>query len=127
MALIGAHVHSDDPLAAAEVAGAEAVQIFLSDPQDWKAPKEHPHAEALRATDLAVYVHSPYVINVATTNNKIRIPSRKILGQHAEAAAAVGAKALIVHGGHVLGGDDPEVGFDNWRKTFARQAEAGGF
>ena len=35
-------------------------------------------------------------------NNKIRIPSRKILGQHAAAATAIGAKGLIVHGGHVL-------------------------
>ena len=55
-------------------------------------------------------------------NNKIRIPSRKILGQHAEAAADIGAKGLIVHGGHVLNDDDYEGGFDNWRKTFARAA-----
>src|SRR5437899_2381451 len=32
MPVIGAHVHSDDPLVAAKTAGAEAVQIFLSDP-----------------------------------------------------------------------------------------------
>jgi deoxyribonuclease IV len=103
------------------------VQLFLSDPQDWKAPKPHPHTEALLATDLTVYVHSPYVINVATTNNKIRIPSRKILAQHAAGAVAIGAKALVVHGGHVNAGDDPMVGVDNWRKTFSRAAEEGGF
>jgi deoxyribonuclease-4 len=127
MPVIGAHVHSDDPLAAAETAGAEAVQIFLSDPQDWKAPKEHPHAAALRNTGLTVYVHSPYVINVATTNNRIRIPSRKILAQHAAGAAGIGAKALIVHGGHLNADDDPGIGIDNWRKTFARSADEGGF
>jgi deoxyribonuclease-4 len=60
-------------------------------------------------------------VNVASTNNKIRIPSRKILSQHAEAAAALGAKGLVVHGGHVSAADDPAVGVDNWRKTFARQ------
>ena len=43
------------------------------------------------------------------------------------AAAAVGAKGLIVHGGHVNKGDDLATGFDNWRKTFAYAAEAGGF
>ena len=74
-----------------------------------------------------MYVHSPYVLNVATTNNRIRIPSRKLLGQHAAAAAAIGAKGLIVHGGHVTGDDDPAVGFDNWRKAFAQAADAGGF
>jgi deoxyribonuclease-4 len=127
MPAIGAHVDPADPLTHAAEVGAEVFQFFLSDPQDWKKPKEHPRAAEIRQTDLTVYVHSPYVINVATTNNKIRIPSRKILAQHAEAAAAVGAKALIVHGGHVLGGDDPEVGFDNWRKTFSRAADDGGF
>ena len=76
---------------------------------------------------MIVYIHSPYVLNVATTNNRIRIPSRKLLGQHAVAAAAIGAKGLIVHGGHVNAGDDPAVGIDNWRKTFARQADEGGF
>jgi deoxyribonuclease-4 len=34
---------------------------------------------------------------------------------------------MVVHGGHVLAKDDPAVGVDNWRKTFTRQAEAGGF
>src|SRR4028119_1898748 len=96
--VIGAHVDSTDPLAAAARVDAAAVQFFLADPQGWKAPKEHPHAEALRATDLTVYVHAPYVINVATTNNRIRVPSRKILAQHAAAAASIGAKGLIVHG-----------------------------
>jgi deoxyribonuclease-4 len=124
---IGAHVDSTDPLAAAESVGAAAVQFFLADPQGWKAPKEHPHAEAIKATDLAVYIHSPYVLNVATTNNRIRIPSRKLLGQHAAAAAAIGAKGLIVHGGHVTGEDDPAIGIDNWRKAFAQAAETGGF
>jgi deoxyribonuclease-4 len=127
MVSVGAHVNSDDPLAAAAAAGAGAVQFFLTDPQAWKAPEEHPHADAIRATELAVYIHAPYRINVATTNNRIRIPSRKLLAQHATAAAAIGAKAIIVHGGHLNDGDDPAIGIDNWRKTFARAADEGGF
>ncbi len=127
MPLIGAHVDSSDPLTAAAETGAAAVQFFLADPQGWKKPVEHPHAEAIRTTDLGVYVHAPYVINVATTNNRIRIPSRKLLAQHADAAAGIGAKGLIVHGGHVNAGDDPEVGVDNWRKTFSRSVDEGGF
>ena len=125
--LIGAHVDSVDPLAAAEKTGAQVAQFFLADPQGWKAPKEHEHAEAIRASELAIYIHAPYVLNVATMNNRIRIPSRKLLGQHAVAASGIGAKGLIVHGGHVNAGDDPALGIDNWRKTFARQADDGGF
>ncbi|MDQ6850565.1 MAG: deoxyribonuclease IV [Actinomycetota bacterium] len=127
MPLFGAHVDSVDPLAAAEATGAEAVQFFLADPQGWKKPVEHEHADALRATALTIYIHAAYLVNVASTNNKIRIPSRKILAQHAEAAAGIGARGLIVHGGHVGANDDPAVGFDNWRKTFERAQQAGGF
>jgi deoxyribonuclease IV len=127
MPLFGAHVDSDDPLSAAEATGAEAIQFFLSDPQGWKKPVEHPHADALRATELRVYVHAPYLVNVASTNNRIRIPSRKILSEHAAAAAGIGAHALIVHGGYVTQKDDPSVGVDNWRKTFDRAHAEGGF
>ncbi len=127
MPVIGAHVDSVDPLTAAQATGAAAVQFFLADPQGWKAPVEHAHAAAIRATDLTVYVHAPYVLNVATSNNRIRIPSRKLLAQHAAAAAGIGAKGLIVHGGHVNAGDDPAIGCDNWRKTFARAGDEGGF
>jgi deoxyribonuclease-4 len=124
---IGAHVDSTDPLTAANRVDAAAIQFFLADPQGWKAPKAHPHAEAIKASGLTVYIHAPYVLNVATSNNRIRIPSRKLLGQHAAAAAAIGAKGLIVHGGHVIGDDNPATGIDNWRKVFAQAAENGGF
>jgi deoxyribonuclease IV len=124
---VGAHVKSDDPLAWAEETGSGAVQFFLTDPQAWKKPDEHPQGPAIRASDLTVYIHAPYRINVATTNNRIRVPSRKLLAQHAEGAAALGAKAIIVHGGHLNEGDDPAIGFDNWRKTFAYAANDGGF
>ena len=116
-----------DPLARAAEVGADAVQVFLADPQGWKAPGPRPDAERLSGSGVAVVVHAPYVLNVATTNNRIRIPSRKLLAAHATAAAAVGALGLVAHGGHVLAKDDPAVGVDNWRKTFARQAEDGGF
>jgi deoxyribonuclease-4 len=123
----GNELDDGGPLARAAEMDADGVQVFLADPQGWKAPKPRPDAEALLAGDVMVVVHAPYVLNVATTNNRIRIPSRKLLGQHAAAAAAIGARALVVHGGHVLAQDDPAVGVDNWRKTFARQADDGGF
>jgi deoxyribonuclease-4 len=116
-----------DPLARAADVGADAVQIFLADPQGWKAPAPRPDAGDLRESGVGVVVHAPYVLNVATTNNRIRIPSRKLLAAHAAAASAIGAFGLVAHGGHVLAKDDPAVGVDNWRKTFARQAEDGGF
>jgi len=122
MTQIGAHVDQEDPVGEAVARGADLAQFFLGDPQGWKGPEvRYPGgAEALRnaaqEAGITLYVHSPYVINVATTNNRIRIPSRKLLQQHLNMAAEVGAAGLVVHGGHVLKDDDPAKGFDNWRK-----------
>jgi deoxyribonuclease-4 len=115
------------PLARAAEVDADAVQVFLADPQGWKAPRPRPDAAALLAGEVAVFVHAPYVLNVASTNNRIRIPSRKLLAAHAQASAAIGAFGMVVHGGHVLAKDDPAIGVDNWRKTFDYQAKDGGF
>ncbi len=123
---IGAHVDQSDPLTEADARGADLVQMFLGDPQGWKGPvvQYAGGADSLRVdaerAGVAIYVHAPYVLNVATTNNRIRIPSRKLLQQHVDAAASIGAQGLIVHGGHMLEGDDPSVGFDNWRKCIER-------
>jgi len=123
---IGAHVDPADPLAEAAARQADLVQFFLADPQGWQAPEPRADADQLRASGVDVFVHAPYVINVATLNNRIRIPSRKLLLSHAQAAATVGAQGLIVHGGHVNKGQDIATGFDNWRKTFAYAQDNGG-
>jgi deoxyribonuclease IV len=124
---IGAHLDSTDPLAAAAARSADVVQFFLSDPQKWLEPVPRADAAEVRASDIDVYIHAPYRINVASLNNRIRIPSRKLLMAHAAGAAEVGARGLIVHGGHVDTPDDVGTGFDNWRKTFAHAADHGGF
>jgi deoxyribonuclease-4 len=114
--LIGSHVNQADPLATAAAEGAEVVQIFLGDPQSWKKPPPRDDAEQLRTSPLPVYVHAPYVINLASPNNRIRIPSRKVLQQACDAAAEIAAQAVIVHGGHVTADDEPDAGFARWRK-----------
>ena len=76
MVLIGAHLHGADPLEEARARGAEIVQIFLGDPQGWKAPPDRGgrRRAPLRDAGVGLYVHAPYLVNVATTNNRIRIP-----------------------------------------------------
>ena len=123
---IGGHVDQADPIGEARARDASLSQFFLGNPQGWKGPVvAYPGgAAALRSdaesADVALYVHAPYVLNVATSNNRIRIPSRKLLQQHMTMAADVGAQGLVVHGGHVLAADDPAIGFDNWRKCVER-------
>lgn len=119
----GAHVDQSDPIDEALARGATIVQTFLGDPQSWKKPiTPFPGGavalrEAAEAAGVGVYIHAPYALNVASMNNRIRIPSRKLLQQVVDEAALAGALGVIVHGGHVTADDDPAAGFENWRKA----------
>ena len=115
--LIGAHVNNAHPLDEAASRKADAVQMFASNPQSWKKPLPRPDSEALKASPIPIYVHAPYLINVISPNNRIRIPSRKILAQTIEAAEAFGAAAVIVHAGHVTDEGSIEDGPERWRKA----------
>ena len=115
--LIGGHVEPDDPLGTAVAEDADCVQIFLGDPQGWKKPPPREDAAALKASDTIIYVHAPYIVNVASANNRIRIPSRKILQQTVDAAAEIDAAGVIVHGGHVTADDSEAEGFLRWVKA----------
>jgi deoxyribonuclease-4 len=123
MLRIGAHDRAgDDPLAVARATGSEVAQFFLGDPRGWQPPAipgGDPAAlrAAFAAAGVEVYIHAPYRINVASTDNRIRIPSRKLLAEYLAAAAEVGAKGLVVHGGHVTAEQDVPAGYENWRKA----------
>ena len=112
---IGAHVRAEDPLGQADALGADCLQLFLSDPQGWEKPPPRDDAERLRSSPLPVYVHAPYLINVCSPKNNVRYGSRKILQQTCEAAAEVGAAAVVVHPGHAEDGKGEGVG--RWVRT----------
>jgi deoxyribonuclease-4 len=112
---IGAHVPHDEPLAAAAELEADCLQLFLSDPQSWAKPPERDDAADLRASELDVYVHAPYLINVCSPRNNVRYGSRKILQQTCDAAGAIDAAAVIVHAGHAE--DGIEAGVGRWPRT----------
>ncbi|MDQ3645981.1 MAG: deoxyribonuclease IV [Actinomycetota bacterium] len=119
--ILGAHIRGEDPLAEAEELGVQCLQMFVGPPQSWKKPPPRPDAAALKASGVPIYVHAPYLINVASPNNRVRIPSRKILADTLERSAEVGAAALIVHAGHAE--DGIEHGFRRWWKVFEEMGE----
>jgi deoxyribonuclease-4 len=114
-ALVGAHLGREDPLAEAKTLGADCVQIFLSDPQSWRKPPDRPDADKLRTSDVPIYVHAPYLINVCSPKPNVRYGSRKILQQTCDAASAIGAAAVVVHGGHAE--DDIAEGPGRWVRS----------
>jgi deoxyribonuclease-4 len=113
--IIGAHVAPERPLAEAKAVGADCVQIFLSDPQGWRKPPPREDAAELRDSAVPLYVHAPYLINVCSPRNNVRYGSRKILQQTCEAAAEVGAEAVVVHPGHAE--DGVAEGIGRWVRT----------
>ncbi len=115
---IGAHIWGEDPLAEAGEIGAERVQLFLSNPQGWEKPPPRADAGELKAADLGIYVHAPYLINVCSPKPNVRFGSRKILNQTCEAAEAIGALAVVVHPGHAE--DGLEDGVARWTSTLER-------
>ncbi|MEA1902355.1 MAG: deoxyribonuclease IV [Actinomycetota bacterium] len=117
MTLVGAHTPTERPLEEAAARGADLVQIFLSNPQSWKKPNPRADAEELLTAGLPIYVHAPYLINLCADNNRVRIPSRKILQDTCDAATEIGAEAVVVHGGHVTGDGPQEEGIVRWRKA----------
>lgn len=117
---LGAHVPNGDPLAQGAARGADAVQFFLSDPQGWRKPPPREDARMLYHSTMPRYVHAPYLVNVVSPNNRIRIPSRRILQETCDAAAEIGAAAVIVHGGHGDGSTTVDDRIQNWRKALER-------
>ena len=124
--MIGSHVGSTDPIGDALERGAQVAQIMLGDPQRWGAPTvAYPGgAMALRAAageaGIALVVHSAYLINLASTNNRVRIPSRNLLQKTMELSAEIGAIGVVVHGGHVALETEIDAGYDNWHKAINR-------
>src|SRR6476620_7044648 len=113
--IVGAHVPTERPLAEAEELGAACVQVFLSDPQGWQKPLPREDAAELRRSAVPLYVHAPYLVNVCSPRNNVRYGSRKILQQTCDAAAEVGAAAVIVHAGYAEDGIAEGVG--RWPRT----------
>jgi len=74
---VGCHVDGDQPLKIAAALGATCVQIFLSDPQSFKAPPKRHDEDELRTSGLPIYVHAPYRINVCSPASNVRYGSRK--------------------------------------------------
>ncbi len=114
---IGAHVSSSGGLTTAferaAAIGAETIQIFGAPPQMWRRRKIRPEeCAAFRAgmaeTDIQpVFLHGPYLINLATAKPEMLEKSTTALSDDLKLASAIGAKGVIFHVGSHKG-----VGFE---------------
>lgn len=129
---IGAHVGASGGLTTAferaQAIGAETIQIFGAPPQTWRRRKIRPdECEAFRArmTETGiepVFIHGPYLINLATEKPEQLTKSADALAGDLRLASAIAAKGVIFHiGSHKGAGFDqvlPQIA-DTLREVLA--------
>jgi deoxyribonuclease-4 len=109
---VGAHVFvagglASSGLAYAEDIGAEAVQVFLSNPRAWKPASGDPAQDAAfrgRCADAKrpVFVHSPYLVNLASPTELTRERSLDAIAHSVVRGRAIGARGVVVHAGSAV-------------------------
>jgi deoxyribonuclease IV len=94
--------------------GAEAVQIFNTNPRIWRprvpAPGEmEAFVAGLRAHNLRLFVHSVYLINLASPDDALRRRSAAALADALAMGALAGAEGVVTHIGSHRGTDVEEA------------------
>src|SRR5881227_3038890 len=109
---IGAHVPVAGGLAtgglkyAAEI-GAEAIQVFVTNPRGWAQAAGKPAEDArLRAHseehDFPVYIHTPYLVNFGSPSPETLANSVGSVRHALLRGVAIGARGVVVHTGSAV-------------------------
>jgi len=83
--------------------GCEVIQIFTRAPQGGKAPeltKEIVQSFKIQNSKFKIretYIHTPYYINFASANNRIRYGSVSVVRDELERGSLLGAKYVMTH------------------------------
>jgi deoxyribonuclease-4 len=105
---IGAHVPVSGGLAtgglkyATEI-GAEAVQVFVSNPRGWALAAGRPaEDDRLRDSGVPVYVHASYLINFGSPTAETLTRSVESVRHALLRGRAIGARGVVVHTGSAV-------------------------
>jgi len=87
--------------------GAEAMQIFAANPRSWALPRATPAADAAFAEQCAgrrlpVFIHAPYLVNLASPTDATRRKSVKTLRHSLERGTRLGARGVVLHAGAAI-------------------------
>jgi deoxyribonuclease IV len=111
---VGAHVSAagglERAVANARAAGCEAFQVWASNPRTWALPPDDPARDERFRVLVAeaglgpVFVHVPYLVNLASTNEQSARRSRAMLAATLARAGGMGVAGVVVHAGYETGG-----------------------
>jgi len=114
---VGAHLRTPGGLRnAVELAraiGAEAVQLFISNPRAWSGPRLDT-AEAFGADWREggigpLFVHAPYLVNIASPNPEFVAKSLELCRRSVAACGVLEAGGFVVHAGSGVEGEPAEA------------------
>jgi deoxyribonuclease-4 len=89
----------------ARACGADAAQIWGSNPRAWAPPSVRAEqaaefGKAWRAAGLGpLFLHAPYMVNVASPNAEFRRRSERLAAATVALGEAIGAAGVVVHAG----------------------------
>jgi deoxyribonuclease-4 len=110
---VGAHLRTPGGLRnavdLAREVGAEVVQLFLSNPRAWSGPRLDT-AEAFGASWREggigpLFVHAPYLVNIASPNPEFVAKSLELCRRSVAACGVIGAGGFVVHAGSGVEGE----------------------
>jgi deoxyribonuclease-4 len=124
---VGAHLQSGGSLTGralpyARAIGAQAVQVFVSNPRGWSTSAAEPRADEefraeCAAARIPVFVHAPYLVNLASPGEVTRTNSLRALEYTLDRSARLGARGVVVHAGSAVEPGSRDVGLRRLRES----------
>jgi deoxyribonuclease IV len=109
---VGAHVFVSGGLCAAglpyaERIGAQAVQVFVSNPRGWAqsagdAAIDERFRDRCADRRMPVFVHAPYLVNFGSPTEATRLRSVESVRHSLRRGARIGASGVVVHAGSAV-------------------------
>ncbi|MGZ8607469.1 MAG: deoxyribonuclease IV [Actinomycetota bacterium] len=104
---VGAHIRGPGGLRTAvdtaREVGAEAIQLFISNPRAWSGPRletaERFGAEWREGGIGPLFVHAPYLVNIASPNPEFLQKSLTLCVRSVRACGVLGSAGFVVHAG----------------------------
>jgi deoxyribonuclease-4 len=113
---IGAHTPTTGGMAKrsieyARTIGAEAIQVFASNPRQWSMPDANVAADndfkaKAAELDLEVYVHAPFLINLGSPTEETYKNSLAATAYALKRASDIGALGSVIHTGSAVKEDN---------------------
>lgn len=111
---MGVHVPVAGGLAAGGLAyaretGAEAVQVFVSNPRGWATTAGNPaqdraFRDGCEDAQIPAYVHAPYLVNLGSPTPTTLLRSADAIAHALRRGRDVGARGVVVHTGSAVDG-----------------------